>query len=238
MLIITIIAIFESSAFPRSIFLENQYNPAIHYQKNIELLFGTGIEFGLSNLRTYNIHSKLKSFSLTGNSFGDEFYRENKMNIGVSFPFAKKFTAGLSIIMLNYWIKDNYNRFGFSLGIGGMYSTGQFEFSGWLDNINTPKFSSSDYLLPKYSLRINYRMQHNFDFIFAVRGTEKELPFFNFGIACSPYEICTFGIGINTDPLYLEYMLKLNLSHLHLYYIGSNHQHLGLSHFFGVGFNS
>lgn len=237
MLAITLFAVFESLLFPRSVFLESQFNPASLYQKRFELIIGTGSNFGLSELRTYTIHSKIKSYNISAANFGNDIYRENMINAGLSFPVVEKLAVGFSVAMLNYWVKDNYNRFSYSLKIGWVYQNNLIEISGWINNINIPKFSSVDYLPPNYSLKLSYSTKNNLSLIFTIRGIETELPFFNFGLSYSPYKIITFGAGINTDPMYLEYMLKLSLGSLVLNYVGSTHQYLGLSHFLSVGFS-
>lgn len=237
MWIISLFAIFESLLFPHNIFSENQFNPASLHQQNFELIIGTGSNFGLSELRTYTIHSAIKLYRINATSFGNDIYRENMFNAGLSFPVVEKLAAGFSIAMYNYWVKDMCNRFTYSLKIGALYKNSPLEIGGWINNINIPKFSDIDYLPPTYSLRINYLPGNNLSFAFAIRGIETDLPFYNFGLSYSPYKMITLGAGVNTDPMYLEYVLKLNLGNFILDYTGKNHRYLGLSHYFSVGFN-
>ncbi len=235
--VIVLFTLFESQLFPHSIFLEDQYNPASYYQDGFEINIETGTRFGLSELRTYTIHSKIKSYGISAISFGNDIYRENVVCANLSFRIVQGLSAGFGITMLNYRIKDHCNRFGYALKIGGLYQTKPIEIGGWINNINIPKFSNIDYIPPNYSLRFKYLTLNNLSFIFAIRGIETDLPFFNVGISYSPTSIITFGTGINTDPMYLEYILQLNLRTFALRYAGSNQQHLGLSHFLSVIFN-
>lgn len=237
MLVIALFAVFESLLFPRSIFYESQFNPASLYPEKFELIIGTGTHFGLSDLRTYTIHSEIKLYRISATSFGNDIYRENTVNAGLSFPVVEKLAAGFSIAMYNYWVKDIYNRFTYSLKVGGMYRNNLLEIGGWVNNINIPKFSDIDYLPPTYSLKLKYLTKTNFSFAFAIRGRETDLPFYNVSLSYSPYKIITFGAGVNTEPMYFEYMLRLDLGNFILDYTGSNHRYLGLSHYFSVGFN-
>jgi len=237
MVIIILFALFESQIFPYSIFLENQYNPASHFQKGVFINFGTGTRFCLSELRTYSIYTKIKSYSIHATSFGNDIYRENIISAGMSIQVVDKVIAGFGIAMLNYWIGNYCNRFGYSVKIGGLYHNKSTEIGGWINNINIPRFSDVDYLPPSYSLRFKYVTSNNVSLIFALRGLESDLPFFNIGVSCMPSKIITLGTGVNTDPLYLEYIIQLNLNTFILRYAGNNQRHLGLSHFLGLCFN-
>lgn len=236
MVIILIISAFETTLFPQSLFLEDHFNPALEAREGFQLDLGTGSRFGLSELRTYYVYSTIKSYRLSAHSFGCDLYRENMLRLGSCFGIRKAWTVGFSVGLLNNWVRDNFNRFAYSLCLGSIFQTGDVKVSGWVDNINMPRLSSVDYLPPSYSMRFDYITKSRLDFAFAVRGMEKNLPFFNFGVSLSPYEIILIGVGVNTDPLYLEYILKLNLGDFALCYAGSNHQYLGLSHAFSIGF--
>lgn len=238
MFALTLFTIFESLLFPRSIFLGDQFNPASLKQQGMEVNIGTGVNFGLSDLRTYAIHSKIESYDISILSFGNDIYRENMISAGMSFPVTEKCAAGISAAVLNYWVEGNYNRFSYSLKIAGLYQNSAVEIGAWVNNINIPKFSSIDYLPPNYSMRFTCFTKKNLCFIFAIRGIELDLPFFNFGFTYSPYKMITFGTGINTDPMYVEYTAKLNLKNFILQYTGSNHRYLSLSHFLSVCFST
>jgi len=237
MVIIILFALFESQIFPYSIFLENQYNPASHFQKGLIINVETGTRFGLSELRTYTIHTKINSYSIHATSFGNDIYRENIISAEMSMPVIDKVIVGFGIAMLNYCIEDYCNRFSYAVKIGGLYQNKSTEIGGWLNNINIPRFSDIDYLPPSYSLRFKYVTSNNVSLIFAIRGIESNLPFFNVGISYAPSKIITLGTGVNTDPLYLEYIVQLNLNTFILRYAGNNQHRLGLSHFLGLCFN-
>ncbi len=237
MLVITLFALFESQLFPSSVFLENQYNAASHHQKGLRINLETGTRFGLAELRTYTIQGEINSYSINAVSFGNDIYRENIISADVSIPVVEKVLVGFGIAMLNYWIRDYCNQFSYSLKIGGLYRNRHAEIGGWINNINVPKFSEIDYLPPSYSLGFKYLTPDNVSFVFAVRGVELDPPFFNLGISYAPSRIITLGIGVNTEPLYLEYLAQLNLKTFGVRYTGSNQRYLGLSHFVGLCFN-
>ncbi len=237
MLIITLFALFESQLFPSSVFLDNQYNAASHYHKGFRINLETGTRFGLSELRAYSIQTEANSYSINAVSFGDDIYRENIVSADVSIPVVDEVLAGFGVAMFNYWIRDYCNRFSYSLKIGGLYRSSHAEIGGWINNINVPKFSDIDYLPLCYSLGLKYITPDNLSFIFAIRGVETALPFFNLGLSYEPSRIITLGVGVNTEPLYLEYLVQLNLETFAVRYTGSNQRHLGLSHSFGLCFN-
>jgi len=231
MLIPFLFTVFESFLFPANILSENQFNPASLYQEQFQINLSTEVKFSLSDLRTYTLYSEIKSYSLNIASFGNDLYRENVVGFGFGFPLIRNFAAGLHISLVNYWIKDYYSHYGYSLRIGGVFENSPIEIDGWINNINVPKFSDIDYLPLTYSVRCNL------SFDFGVRGIETDLPFFKFGLFYAPIKIIKFGVGVNTEPLLLEYSLEIYLGELTLNYFGSNHHQLGLSHSLGVGFN-
>ena len=237
MIVIYIFTLFESTLFPRSIFVENEFNPAAVCLKGVEIDIGIGANYGLSDLRTYTLHSAFKSYSINISSFGSDIYRENILSADAGFLLTEGLATGFSVAMLNYWVKENCTRYAYSIKVGVLYQKNPFEIGGWVNNINFPKFSSIDYIPPNYSLQLRCLPKNNLSVIFALRGIEIDVPFFNFGLAYSPYRMITFGVGINSDPMYLEYMMKLSAGNFTLNYVGNSHTYLGLSHFVIVGFN-
>ena len=85
-------------------------------------------------------------------------------------------------------------------------------------------------------MRCDYFAMSNLSFNFAIRGIETDLPFFNFGLFYSPHEIIELGAGVNTEPILLEYGLKIYIGDFVINYFGSNHLQLGLSHLLSLGF--
>lgn len=232
MLIVYLFSIFESFFFPRNNLFENRSNPAILSRKQSELIIGAEQRFGLTDLRTYTIYSQLKSYSLGITSFGNRLYREHCVDLGFGFPIIENLGAGANIAMLNYWVKDYYSKFAYTVKIGGLFQTTKAEFGIWFSNINSPKFSDIDYLPPGYSLCFGYLITNDLSFNFTIREIEDELPFFKFGLIYSPYKIVQFTGDVNTEPLLFEYGLKINLGEFSLNYSGSIHRRLGLSHAF------
>jgi len=236
MLALIMIGVFETILFPQNLFCENEFNPALENRERFYIIIGTGSKFQLPELRTYYLYSSLKTYRLSAHSFGNDLYRENMLKIGSCFHMRKFWSIGFSIGMLNNWVKDNFNRYTYSLCLSSSFHMKNIKVSGWVNDINLPRLSNVDHLPLSYSMRFDHQTNENFNFAFALRGMDKELPFFNFGIMFSPYNIIHLGTGINTDPLYLEYMLKLNLGDFILAYSGCNHQYLGLSHSFNLHF--
>lgn len=236
MFILVLFSIFESFLFPRTQFLENQFNPANLYLNGFDIHAGTEVRFGLSELKTYTIYSHIRSYGLSVTTFGNDVYKENVIGLDVGFPVIKTCAVGFGVAVLNYWVKNTENHFSYSLKIGSVFHKTPVEASAWISNINVPKFSEIDYLPPNYSLRIAYAALHNLSFYFTLRGIETELPFFHVGFFYSPYRIVTIGMSVHTEPLLFEYGLEVNVGEFILNYSGSNHYKLGLSHYAGVGF--
>jgi len=230
-------AAFESFLFPRNIFVENQYNPATLYQPRYEVMIATEVKYGLADLRTYAINAQIKSYGLSLASFGSGIYRENVIGFGFGLPIVNKFAAGIRISLINYWIKDNENQFGYSLGLGSIFHGDPLEIGFWLNNINEPKLSDIDYLPANYSVRCVYWAKNNLSFYFAARGIETQLPFFNWGLFYAPYKLVQLGAGINTKPMLFEYGLKIFLGEFNVSYAGSSHPQLGLTHNLHLSFD-
>lgn len=236
MVIILLISAFETTLFPQNLFFEEYLNPALETREGFQLVMGTGSRFGLPELRTYYVYSTIRSYRLSAQSFGCDLYRENMLKLGGCFALRKTWTVGFSVGLFNNWVQDNFNRFAYSLCIGSIFQTQPMKISGWVNNLNIPRFSNVDYLPLTYSVRFDYQTEHKVDVAFAVRSMEKDLPFFNFGAAFSPYKMIRVGAGVNTDPVYLEYVMELNVGDFIFCYSGSNQQYLGLSHTFDIRF--
>ncbi|MGB3340120.1 MAG: hypothetical protein WBB37_01395 [bacterium] len=236
MLILIMIGVFETTLFPQNIFLEKEFNPTLENRERFQIVIGTGSKFQLPELRTYYLYSSLRSYRLSAHSFGNELYRENMLKLGSCFRIRKLWSVGFSVGLLNNWVMDNFNRFTYSLCLSSSFQTKNVKASGWVNNLNLPRLSRVDHLPLSYSIRFDYQTNNRFDFAFALRGMNKDLPFFNFGVIFSPYKIIQIGTAVNTEPLYLEYMIKLNVGDFILVYSGSNHQYLGLSHAFNLNF--
>ena len=234
MVVIVLFTLFESQLFPHSIFLEDQYNPATYYQDGFEINIETGTRFGLPELRTYTIHSKIESYGISVISFGNDIYRENVVCANLSFRIVQKLTAGFGITMLNYWVKDYCSRLRYSMTAGFCFQEKGVTLDGWIAHLNTPHFNGLDEIPVVYSLKLRYLTKPAVSLIFSVRGMDSELPFYNFGLTYAPSQGILFGLGANTDPVFLEYVVQINAGTIHLDYTGKTHQYLGLSHFFGL----
>jgi hypothetical protein len=228
--------VFETALFPKSIFVEDQYNPALDNCRRFHIVAGAESKFQLPELRAYYLCSSLKSYHLSINSMGSELYRENMLKFSRCFWIQQIWTVGFSIALLNNWVKDNFNRYTYALCLNGSMRVERFKISGWVNNLNSPRLSHVDLIPVSYSIRFDYEPKQTVNIALAVRGMKKDMPFFNIGILFSPYDIVEMGTAVNTDPVYLEYILRLHIGDFTLVYAGSNHQYLGLSHAFSMQF--
>ena len=236
MKLLLLISFFDSFLFPRSILHEGQFNPAHLQEKRFEVVLTSEMRFELAELRTFGLYSQIDRYSLKATSFGCESYRENFFAFGFGFPVGRNFALGINVAGLNVWIKDMCNEFTYGLKIGGQFENEFFLVSSWINNINVPRLSTTDYVPLSYSVRFLHKVSSNLDFRLAVRGVEAELPFYNFGVIFSPREMLLLSMSVNSRPLLLEYGLQLSLGKMFLRYSGNRHQQLGLTHNIGMGF--
>lgn len=233
MLLIIVFTAFESLYFPHSFFLDSRFNPAFP-QQHMSLATYAGLHFGMTDVRTYCVHARMNGYSVSAVSFGNDIYRENAVSGGASFPVSTNLYAGFNITMLNYWVKDYCNRFRYSMTAGFYVQEKNVSIDGWIAHLNTPQFNGFDEIPVVYSLQLRYITEKRISLIGSVRGTELELPFYNFGFTYTPSQHILFGLGANTDPVFLEYVIQICAGRIRLDYAGKTHQYLGLSHFFGL----
>jgi hypothetical protein len=176
----------------------------------------------------------MNNYSLSTVSFGNDLYRENTISGGVSFPVSAKLYTGFSITVLNYWVKDYCGRFRYSMTAGFYVQGKDMSIDGWIAHLNAPQFNGYDEIPVVYSLELRYMPEEKMSLIFSVRGTEAELPFYNFGLTYTPSPSVLFGLGANTDPVFLEYVVQVRAGRMRFDYTGKTHQYLGLSHFLGL----
>ena len=235
MKILLLISCFDSFLFPRSILFERQFNPAELCKRRFEVVLASEERFELSELRTFSFYSQLDRYSIAIASFGNSSYRENYLELAFGFPVARKFSLGVSAAGLNCWIKDFRNEFAYALKVGGRFESEPFLIGIWVNNVNVPKLTPVDYAPVSYSVRFNYKALGNLYFDFSIRGIEAELPFYNFGLTFMPYKDLLIGLGVNTEPILLEYGLQFSFGKMFMNYSGNRHQQLGLTHNFGLG---
>jgi hypothetical protein len=235
--ILLLIGFFDSFLFPRNILFENHFNPAYLHQERLEIIVASERRFELAELQTFGVYSQIKNYSVKAVSFGNDLYRENFLEFGFGFPVAEKFAVGVNIAGLNTWIKDFQNEFAYSMKAGGQFESDPFLIGVWVNNLNQPRISSDDYAPISYSVRFEYQAQKNLSFAFRIRGVDTGLPFFNFGLTLVPHKMALLGIGVNSEPILLEYGIKIALGSMFLGYSGSRHRQLGLTHNLGLGYS-
>ena len=234
--ILLLIGFFDSFIFPRTLLYEKQFNPAELYEKENAVILTSEVRFGLSELRTFGVYSQISHYSLEAASFGNEHYRENFLQFGFGFPVAEKVALGLSVAGFNVRVTDISNEFTYGLKAGVRFASGPFLASAWMNNFNVPRISSADYIPISYSVQVDYAAMSKLSFDFALRGVERELPSYNFGVAFVPHQSLLLALGVNTKPVALEYALRLSAGKMFFSYSGNRHQQLGLTHVLGLGF--
>jgi hypothetical protein len=236
MLPVFLFSLFESGLFPDNILLRTKYNPAHLARENFELLSFGQQKFGLDEFRSFDLSLQTRSFGLCLNGFGGDYYRENRVALGLAFGLNRNLAAGIEIDLLNNWIKDYANRFGYGLKLGGLYQAGQFIFGAFVNNLNQPRFSAIDRLPISYGIDFCYAASVRFAPYFSILGSDQIPPFFRFGIGLAPASPVKITAGVNTDPVQLEYGFQFRIRSLNFLYAGSTHSQLGLTHGLGLQF--
>ena len=237
MCIIMLIAAFESMLFPRSIIVEEYYNPATPPPTYFLAQLSTRSHFGIPGLRTFTGRVSLSRFHLGLRSFGDDVYRESVLTAGGHYIAAGCVSFGSELVLYHRSVRDYEQHTSYTINIGTQYGSAAFQAGAWMHNLTVPRFSSIDYIPPCYSVHITYRPEHNLSIRGAVNSVELSMPYFSCGATFAPYPIFVMGVGVNSDPLYIEYSATFVVGALSVQYCGTNHQYLGLSHLFQLTFS-
>lgn len=235
-MILLLLGFFDSFLFPGSMLHEEQFNPAYLHQQKFEVMLGSEQRFELAELRTVGVYSQVGRYGIRAASFGHDLYRENLLGFSAGFSVTDGFALGFGVAGMNCLVRDLSNDFTYSIKAGGLLDAGDLSFSGWVNNVNVPRISAVDCTPVSYALRFDYRPRANLDFNFSVRGVAAGLPFYNCGVLFAPHEIMLLGLGVNTQPVLLEFGMKLSPGRMLFSYSGSRHRQLGMTHIFGVGF--
>ncbi|MEO0205880.1 MAG: hypothetical protein ABIL22_04300 [candidate division WOR-3 bacterium] len=236
MIVLFLFNIFENFLYPDFALNTTQFNPANLIEQRFFVSLGGNEKFGLQELRTWTAQMQIHSFRLRFRTFGNELYKENCFEFAGGFLLYRALGAGIGIGLLNNWIKDYTNRFGYTIKFGGVFELSDLKFDLCLNNVNYPRFSEIDYLPLSYVLGIQYKINAYLNPYFYTMGKETDRPFFNFGLLTMPTKEIECYTGLNTENFVLEYGFRIFLRRLALEYAGSSHRQLGLSHGFFIYF--
>lgn len=227
---------FESMYFPQSVFYGHAHDIAFCKSEGLRASMGMQSHFQLPGVRTFTITVAHYPYSVSGSSFGSDLYRENQLTGSFGFDIRSDFRACVSIALLNYWVQDHCNRYGYAVHVSSSYALGVLTIGGWLNNINMPHLYDNDAIPMTYTARAQYDVCKNLACIIAARGTDERLPFFNVGVSWVLHPCVVIGVGANTDPLCAEYMVRLPLGRIGIHCTGTFHEYLGPSHAMRVAF--
>ncbi len=216
--------------------METQFNPAHLVEGRIAILFNGENKFSIPGLNKYTAFLQFNNLGIKLISFGNDYYRENLLGLGWGLRVAEKLALGLDVSLLNYWIEDGDNELSYTLKIGGKYGGGPVRIYLWLNNINLPRFKGLNRLPVNYEVLTDFSGSPQLSFYFAVRGVERDFPFFNFGFHYHPHKAIKILLGVNTEPLMPEYGMTMQFGKLEVRYSGNSHRQLGLTHSLGLGF--
>ncbi|HEX7319692.1 MAG TPA: hypothetical protein VF399_04975 [bacterium] len=235
---ILLCAAFETSLFPASDFLEARFNPAYHARTRTEFSITADERFSLSDLSTYTARSQIRNLAFEVTRFGNSLYRENSLTFGYGFAIRGTLHAGVDVSALNCWIKDLSSRYSYAVRCGACFASPTGELGLWLNNLNIPRFSETDRVPLTYGARGVYAVNTVLSCRLSARSTETQVPFLNIGIGIVPGSLLALDLGVNSDPLWLEYGCTVRLGTLAVNYSGHNHQQLGLTHALTLLFSS
>lgn len=194
--------------------------------------FGTRSHFGIPGLRTFTGRIRTHSFHAGVQSFGDDVYRENMVTAGGRLYAPGNISLGGELVLYDQSLLGYERHVCYSVDLGTHFQNPVFEAGAWVRNITVPRLSSYDRVPPCYSLHVLYRPEHFLSVCGAVSSIEVSMPFFSFGATYSPHHSIAIGIGVNSDPLHIEYSAAFFIGAISVQYCGSNHQYLGQSHLF------
>ncbi len=237
MYIFLLVAAFESMLFPRSIILEEYYNPAVPSPGRFAFQLGTRSHFGIPGLRTYSGHVSVNRFHIGMQSFGDDLYRENMLTAGGCYSMGYGVSLGGELALFQQSVHEGEDLSAYSTNLGAHFQSSIFVAGAWVRNLTVPRLSPVDYIPPCYSMNVMYRPERFLTVRCAVSSIELSMPFFSFGATYAPYHAVMFGIGVNSDPLYIDYCATFIIGSISVQYSGTNHQYLGLSHLFLITFS-
>ena len=237
MFIIVLFAAFESMLFPHSIIVEEYYNPAIPVPGLFRASFSTRSHFGIPGLRTYTGRVSFNRFHIGMQSFGDDLYRENMLTVGGHFSAGYGMSFGSELVLYHQSVLEAGSQSGYSANLGAHFQSPSCDAGVWMRNLTVPRLSPVDYIPPCYSIGIMYQPEYYLTARCAVNSIELSMPFFSFGVTYAPYRIVMIGIGVNSDPLYIDYSASFIIGAINIQYSGTNHQYLGLSHLFQITFS-
>ncbi len=235
---ILVCAAFETSLFPVSDFFESCFNPAYHARPRTEFSITADERFSLSDLSTYTARTQIRNLALEVKRFGNDLYRENSLTFGYGFSIRGNLHAGVDVSALNCWIKDIASRYSYAVRCGACLASSSGELGWWLNNLNVPRFSETDRVPLTYGARALYAVNNALSCRLSARSLETQVPFLNIGIGIVPSRLLTLDLGINSNPLWLEYGCTVRLGTLAVNYSGHNHQQLGLTHALTLLFSS
>ncbi len=236
MIIFFLIGIFDTFLLPEFDRFSSPFNPVLLTKPTFLIQLGISQQFGIGNLRTYSSRVEYRYYKISLQSFGDENYRDNIVELAGRFAVLPNVGLGIGIAVLNNWIKDYSNRFAYTVKSGGMLKTTSLEFECHLNHINNSKFSEIDCLPFSYLAGLRYLVNRYVQPYFSIAGVVENNPFFCFGTTIRPLETLRFYAGVKTECFLLEYGVMISAGRIAFSYEGSSHPQLGLSHAFFVNF--
>ena len=236
--ILLIFNVFESDLFPAHTLAREKFNPAHLAGGRFELTSFGQENFGLNGLRILDLTLAIRSAAVELSTFGNEIYRENRLELGFGCAAGAMLAAGAEIGILNCRIPGYANCFGYRLKLGGLGRTGPFSYGAWLNNINRPRFNETDRLPLGYGIDLRYALSERLIPYFSVLGAEGMIPFVKFGFDLDPASPVRLTAGISSDPVQVEYGVRFRFRAFNFLYSGSTHSRLGLTHGLGIQFTA
>jgi hypothetical protein len=233
-LLFVIFNIFESDLFPAHALAKEPFNPARLAGGRSELTSFGREQFGLSGFRALDLTIAVRSASVELGTFGNEAYRENQLALGFGCAAGGMLAAGAEIGILNCRIPGYANRFGYRLKLGGLVRSDPFTSGIWLNNVNRPRFNETDRLPLSYGIDLRYAVSERVTPYFSILGAEGILPFIKFGFDIDPAPTVRLTAGVNSEPVQVEYGIRLCFRAFRFLYSGSTHSQLGLTHGLGI----
>ena len=232
--VLALFGLFESALFPEYDLIEETYNPARLARERVAFTCAGQQKFGLADLRSCAGYIQCGRVGLTLHSFGNPYYREQRIGLGFGFPAGPAVSAGFEATLLNCRIPQRIPLWGYALKAGCRLDLDRSGIEIWLNNINRPVFTSGDRLPLSAALRAEYAAVRRLTLYAAAMGREDGSPNVRFGLLLDPAPAARIQAGVATDPVLIEYGIRLTAGRLRCLYTGSLHPRLGLTHCLGL----
>jgi len=196
--------------------------------------------FGLKELANgyfaYTEPFKFGALSIGGMTYGFELFRENRIVLGFSYKYLKRFYFGLSLNYQTVTIQKYGSSNSLYFSLGALASISKYVRWGFsIQNLNRVSYHNTEDQIP-----VVIRTGFSYDLIKTLSvnlALEKDIkydPNYHFGIDYKIAKYISIRTGFSNEPSRYSVGIGIHYSSFNLGYSIFTHQDLGITHQFGV----